>query len=138
MAALQSEATCRLGKKAATYRRTPNLLSGLGRFLQPQGQALSRSPFSAVWKLRRFLQAGGRSLLMSIRAPLGRWIDRSVGRCQTSLGLADIILASSPERFLGSIHLRARRESGAAFFGAKKVKKTVLHLFSGLDTSAQT
>jgi hypothetical protein len=75
---------------------------------------------------------------MSIRAPLGRWIDRSVGRCQTSLGLADIILASSPERFLGSIHLRARRESGAAFFGAKKVKKTVLHLFSGLDTSAQT
>jgi len=61
---------------------SPHSKSALGwaDFCPPR-QALSRSPFSAVWKLRRFLQAGGRSLLMSIRAPLGRWIDRSVGRC---------------------------------------------------------
>src|SRR5205807_1088062 len=125
-----------------TYRPHSKSAFGVGPISAPQGQALSRSPFSAVWKLRRFLLAGGRSLLMSIRAPLGRWIDRSVGRCQTSLGLADIILASSPERFRGSNPpSRATRIGSCIFPGQKipqKIQKTVLHLFSNLDTSAQT
>jgi len=99
---------------------SPHSKSALGwaDFCPPR-QALSRSPFSAVWKLRRFLQAGGRSFLMSIRAPLGRWIDRSVGRST---------FTRDANR---ELHFPEQKIP-------KKIQKTVLHLFSGLDTSAQT
>jgi hypothetical protein len=81
MSALRSEATCRLGKKAATHRRTPNLLWA-GPISAPKTDALQIALFGGLETPKVF--ASGRPLLAHVDPSTAREVDHLSEQCDNS------------------------------------------------------
>ena len=77
MSALRSEATCRLGKKAATHRRTLNLLWA-GPISAPQDRRSPDRLFGGLETPKVF--ASGRPLLAHVDSSIAREVDRPLRR----------------------------------------------------------
>jgi len=123
MSALRSEATCRLGK-------TP-----------PRTGALQIALFGGLETPKVF--ASGRPLLAHVDSSTAREVDRPLRRAMLNKSRLSRHYFSIEPRTLSGLESTFTRDANRELHlsGAKKVKKiqkTVLHLFSGLDTSAQT
>src|SRR5438552_17056034 len=77
MFALRSEATCRLGKKAATHRRTLNLLWA-GPISAPQDRRSPDRLFGGLETPNVF--ASGRPFLVLVDSSTSRAVDRPLRR----------------------------------------------------------
>jgi len=139
MFALRSEATCRLGKKAATHRRTLNLLWA-GPISAPQDRRSPDRLFGGLETPKVF--ASGRPLLAHVDSSIAREVDRPLRRAMLNKSRLRRHYFSIEPRTLSGLDppSRATRIGSCIFPGQKipqKIQKTVLHLFSGLVTSAQ-
>src|SRR5438874_8712810 len=135
MFALRSEATCRLGKKAATHRRTLNLLWA-GPISAPQDRRSPDRLFGGLETPKVF--ASGRPLLAHVDSSIAREVDRPLRRAMLNKSRLRRHYFSIEPRTLSGLDppSRATRIGSCIFPGQEipqKIQKTVLHLFSSLD-----